>query len=125
MCGKRTCKTRGILKVSARLYTDGPQPYECRPVEQQVGTDLPQDQIQAFRTFQISEEFQDRYGYPKMTPRLRAQIFGLNAAKPYGIDVGEVLKQARNDAVERRRTDLSFLLILSSSENLPIRSARS
>ncbi|MFQ5932881.1 MAG: amidohydrolase family protein [Nitrospiraceae bacterium] len=65
----------------------------------------PQDQIQAFRVFQISEEFQDRFGYPKMTPKLRAQIFGLNAAKPYGIDVGEVLKRARNDVVERRRAD--------------------
>ncbi|MFQ5972820.1 MAG: amidohydrolase family protein, partial [Alphaproteobacteria bacterium] len=65
----------------------------------------PQDQIQAFRVFQISEEFQDRFGYPKMTAKLRAQIFGLNAAKPYGIDVGEVLKRARNDVVERRRAD--------------------
>ena len=30
-------------------------------------------------TFQISEAFQERYGYPKMTPELRARIFGLNA----------------------------------------------
>ena len=27
----------------------------------------PQDQIQAFRAFQISREFQDRYGYPALT----------------------------------------------------------
>ena len=27
----------------------------------------PQDQIQAFRTFQISEAFQEKYGYAKMT----------------------------------------------------------
>jgi predicted TIM-barrel fold metal-dependent hydrolase len=51
----------------------------------------PQDQIQAFRTFQISEAFQERYGYPKMTPELRAGIFGLNAIRPYGIDVDEVI----------------------------------
>jgi predicted TIM-barrel fold metal-dependent hydrolase len=63
----------------------------------------PQDQIQAFRTFQISEEFQERYGYPKMTPELRARIFGLNATRPYGIDAGQVIDRARNDAVERRR----------------------
>ena len=63
----------------------------------------PQDQIQAFRTFQISDELQETYGYPKMTPELRARIFGLNAAKPYGIDVDEVLKRARRDAIERRR----------------------
>ena len=65
----------------------------------------PQDQIQAFRTFQISAEFQDRYGYPEMTPQLRAQIFGLNAARPYGIDVDEVLKRARHDPIDHRRAE--------------------
>lgn len=65
----------------------------------------PQDQIQAFRTFQISETLQETYGYPKMTPELRAGIFGLNATKPYGIDAGEVIKRARMDTIERRRTE--------------------
>jgi predicted TIM-barrel fold metal-dependent hydrolase len=63
----------------------------------------PQDQIQAFRTFQISDAFQERCGYPKITPELRARIFGLNATRPYGIDVDEVIKRARHDAIERRR----------------------
>jgi hypothetical protein len=65
----------------------------------------PQDQIQAFRTFQISEEFQERYGYPKMTPELRARIFGLNATRPYGIDVDEVMRRARHDVIEHRRAE--------------------
>jgi predicted TIM-barrel fold metal-dependent hydrolase len=65
----------------------------------------PQDQIQAFRAFQISAAFQEKYGYPRLTPKLRAQIFGLNAARPYGIDVAEVLKRARRDPVERRRAE--------------------
>jgi predicted TIM-barrel fold metal-dependent hydrolase len=65
----------------------------------------PQDQIQAFRTFQISEALQEKHGYPKMTPELRARIFGLNAAKPYGLDVEEVLKRARIDTIEHRRAD--------------------
>ncbi len=63
----------------------------------------PQDQIQAFRTFQISDELQEKFGYPKLTPKLKAQIFGLNAAKPYDIDVGEVLQRARNDRIGKRR----------------------
>ena len=63
----------------------------------------PQDQIQAFRTFQISDEFREKHGYLKLTAKLRAQIFGLNAARPYGIDVDEVLKRARRDAIEHRR----------------------
>ena len=65
----------------------------------------PQDQIQALRTFKISDEFQEKYGYPKMTPQLRAGIFGLNAARPYGIDVDEVLKRARRDVIQHRRAE--------------------
>jgi predicted TIM-barrel fold metal-dependent hydrolase len=63
----------------------------------------PQDQIEAFRSFQISEDLQEKHGYPRLTPELRARIFGLNAAKPYGIEVDEMLKRARHDAIERRR----------------------
>ena len=63
----------------------------------------PQDQIQAFRTFQISNEFQERFGYPAMTSELRAKIFGLNALKPYGIALDEAKLRASNDAVERRK----------------------
>ena len=56
----------------------------------------PQDQIQALRTFQISDEFQDRYGYPAITAHMRRRIFGLNAAGPYGLDV-PALRQAMTD----------------------------
>ncbi len=65
----------------------------------------PQDQIQAFRTFQISGEFQEKFGYAKMTDALRARIFGLNATKPYGIDAEEVIERARRDAIGSRRAD--------------------
>ena len=47
----------------------------------------PQDQIQAFRAFRISEEYQERYGYPALTDAARRRIFGLNGAAVYGIDV--------------------------------------
>jgi predicted TIM-barrel fold metal-dependent hydrolase len=63
----------------------------------------PQDQIQAFRTFQISEAWQEKYGYAAMTPRLRAKIFGLNATRPYGVEPEEVLMRARSDEVYRQR----------------------
>ena len=63
----------------------------------------PQDQIQAFRTFQIAEEYRERYGYPEITPRLRAKVFGLNATKPYGIDAAEVKLRAGNDRLTKRR----------------------
>ena len=46
----------------------------------------PQDQIEAFRAFEITSEFQERYGYPALTDELKAKIFGLNSARLYGID---------------------------------------
>ena len=46
----------------------------------------PQPQIVAFRSFQISPELQERFGYPALTPELKAKVFGLNAARVFGID---------------------------------------
>jgi uncharacterized protein len=65
----------------------------------------PQDQIQAFRTFQISEELQARHGYPKMTPELRRKVFGLNAAKPYRLNVADIRRYTEADAVSKDRAN--------------------
>jgi hypothetical protein len=46
----------------------------------------PQPQIMAMRAFQITAEFQDRFGYPALTDALKAAIFGLNAATLLGVD---------------------------------------
>ena len=46
----------------------------------------PQDQIQAFRAFEISTEFQDRYQYPALTAPIKRKILGTNALALYGID---------------------------------------
>ena len=46
----------------------------------------PQDQIQTFRSFEISSEFQERYGYPELTRELKAKILGRNGARVYGIE---------------------------------------
>ena len=63
----------------------------------------PQDQIQAFRTFQIAPGFREKYGYPEITPALRAKIFGLNAAKVYAISADEVKKYSGHDRIARER----------------------
>jgi hypothetical protein len=60
----------------------------------------PQDQIQAFRAFEISEEFQERYGYPALTKMAKAKIFGLNGARVYGIDVKKL--KGKSPLLERR-----------------------
>jgi predicted TIM-barrel fold metal-dependent hydrolase len=61
----------------------------------------PQDQIQAFRAFQIEKSFRERFGYAEITPALRAKIFGLNAAKVYGLSPAEVKKYTSTDKISR------------------------
>ncbi len=63
----------------------------------------PQDQIQAFRAFEVSDRFREQYGYAQMTAALKAKIFGLNATRPYGVSAEEVQRRAGNDAVRQRR----------------------
>jgi predicted TIM-barrel fold metal-dependent hydrolase len=46
----------------------------------------PQDQIQALRSFQIGEQLQERYGYPRLTKEIKAKILGLNGARLYGVE---------------------------------------
>ena len=75
----------------------------------------PQDQIQAFRTFQFSPELRAKHGYPEMTRELRAKIFGLNALKVYSIPEDVVRRHTRDRvALEREeyraeRADPTFL----------------
>jgi len=45
----------------------------------------PQAQLDAFRTFEISAEFQDKYHYPALTDATKRKILGGNAAKLYGV----------------------------------------
>jgi len=63
----------------------------------------PQDQIQAFRTFQISARLREQHGYPEITPALRAKVFGLNAASVYGLTPTDVKRHTARDAVAHKR----------------------
>ncbi len=65
----------------------------------------PQDQIQAFRAFQISPAFRDMYGYPQLTPAIKAKILGLNAARVYGVDVPAAKAKMARDAVSQTRAE--------------------
>ena len=64
----------------------------------------PQDQILAFRAFQIAPELQERHGYPALTPALKRKVFGINASGAYGIDPQAFRREAKNDVVGRART---------------------
>jgi hypothetical protein len=48
----------------------------------------PQWQIEAFRRFHIPERLVEQHGYQPLTRDIKAKIFGLNAARVFGIDVG-------------------------------------
>ena len=45
----------------------------------------PQGQIDALRAFEISTEFQERFGYPELTLERKRKILGENAARLYNI----------------------------------------
>jgi predicted TIM-barrel fold metal-dependent hydrolase len=80
----------------------------CGPDNVLWGTDSiwygsPQDQIQAFRTFQISPALREKHGYAEITPELRAKIFGRNAAKVYGLSAAEIKKYTSRDSIARER----------------------
>jgi predicted TIM-barrel fold metal-dependent hydrolase len=59
----------------------------------------PQDQIDAFRAFEITAEAQERFGYAPLTAEVKAGILGGNAARLYGVDVvGARCESAAADA---------------------------
>lgn len=64
----------------------------------------PQWAIDAFKRFQISDELCEKFGYAKVTDEDKAQIFGLNAAKIYGVDPAEVRKTLPKDKLSALKT---------------------
>jgi predicted TIM-barrel fold metal-dependent hydrolase len=63
----------------------------------------PQDQIQAFRSFQIADDLIEAHGYPQLTPELKAKVFGLNGARVYRVEVPEQKRKTELDPVGRRK----------------------
>src|SRR4029453_8324940 len=63
----------------------------------------PQDQIDAFRAFQIAPELREKHRYAELTPALKRKVFGLNAVKVYSLDSVALKKYLTGDLVERAR----------------------
>jgi uncharacterized protein len=63
----------------------------------------PQQQIVAFRAFQISPELQERFGYPALTDEIKRAILGGNAARVYGVDPATVRCTFSRDELEAIR----------------------
>ncbi len=56
-----------------------------------------QPMLDAFRAFQIPEEYCQKYGYPQLTATAKEKILGLNAARLYSLDPEEVRRRGRSD----------------------------
>lgn len=70
----------------------------------------PQDQIYAFRTFEITPCVQKRYGYPALTREVKRTIFGFTGARHFDIEVKAVEsgKPARRREAYRESPNPSF-----------------
>ncbi len=60
--------------------------------------------IEAMKRFQISDELCEQFGYEKLTKQDKANIFGVNAARIYGVDVEAQLKALPTDVLSRLKT---------------------
>jgi predicted TIM-barrel fold metal-dependent hydrolase len=63
----------------------------------------PQDQIQAFRAFEISTELQERHGYPALTAELKRRILGRNALALYAIEPPDATCEFSRDELAKLR----------------------
>ncbi len=61
----------------------------------------PQWQIEAFRRFQIPDALIEKHGYRPLTREIKAQIFGLNAARVFGVKVGAKRNELPKDYLSR------------------------
>lgn len=65
----------------------------------------PQSQIERMRRFRIRDELIEKHGYPPLTDAVKEKVFGLNAARLFGIDPRAVRKAIRRDRVTRERVE--------------------
>jgi predicted TIM-barrel fold metal-dependent hydrolase len=63
----------------------------------------PQWQIEAFRRFEIPPALVERHGYAPLTRPVKEQIFGLNAARVFGVDVSARRNDLPKDYLSRMK----------------------
>jgi predicted TIM-barrel fold metal-dependent hydrolase len=65
----------------------------------------PQGQIVRLRKLKMKPELMDKYKYPELTDAVKDQIFGLNAARLFGVDVEAKRKAIKADGLSRLREE--------------------
>ena len=69
----------------------------------------PQSQIERLRRLKIADDLIEKHGYAQLTPEVKNQIFGLNAARILGVDHAAERKAIKTDklsAARRRESPL-------------------
>jgi predicted TIM-barrel fold metal-dependent hydrolase len=61
----------------------------------------PQWQIEAFRRFEIPDALIEKHGYAPLTRSVKEQIFGLNGARVFGVDVNAKRNEIPSDYLSR------------------------
>ena len=69
-----------------------------------IWTGSPQPQIAAFRAFKMDPQFAQQYGYPLLTNDVKRKVFGLNAARLYGVDPVAQKCRIEKDEVDKLRS---------------------
>jgi predicted TIM-barrel fold metal-dependent hydrolase len=65
----------------------------------------PQHQIERLRRLKMKPELRDKHHYPELTDEIKNQIFGLNAAKLFGVDPTERRKAIKVDKLTELREE--------------------
>lgn len=65
----------------------------------------PQSQIERLRRLTMPEKLIEKYKYAPLTKEVKDGIFGLNAAKLFGIDVTEARKAIRSDKLSQLKSE--------------------
>jgi hypothetical protein len=65
----------------------------------------PQSQIARFRTLKMTPDLIDKYGYSDLTPAIKDQILGLNAAKVFGVDPSASRQAIKADKLTMHREE--------------------
>ncbi|WP_232056191.1 amidohydrolase family protein [Tuwongella immobilis] len=65
----------------------------------------PQSQIERFRRLKMTDVLKEKYGYPDLTPEVKAKIFGLNAARLFQVDVNAARKAIVSDQLTKAKEE--------------------
>lgn len=65
----------------------------------------PQSQIERLRRLRMTDELREKFKYPELTDEVKNQIFGLNAARLFGVDVKARRNAIRADRLTRIREE--------------------